>query len=209
VAWVAPIGNVPAPAAVRSRVSTLDPERWVDDHGEALLRFAHFRLRDPDAAAEAVQEALAAALEACDRYDGNASERTWLIAILKHKVVDEIRRRARAGPTADDLRPIEADLFEGGSWRRRPARWPSDPAASLQRREFWDAMEICLESLPERTAHAFALRELDGLDTTEICEILALTPTNLSTLLHRARLRLRECLTMRWFGRDAAGDAGD
>ncbi|MFG0283476.1 MAG: sigma-70 family RNA polymerase sigma factor [Phycisphaerales bacterium JB039] len=187
-------------------MTSLDPDRWVPDHGEALLRFAQVRLRDHDAACEAVQETLAAALGARDSFAGQASERTWLIAILKRKVVDEIRRRARTGPTSEDARQIEGDLFERGFWRRRPADWPADPGASMQQQEFWDALEACLAALPERTGQAFVLRELDGLDTAEICEILALTPTNLSTLLHRARLRLRECLSQRWFG-GAAGDA--
>ena len=187
-------------------MTALNPQRWVEAHGEALLRFAQLRLRDHDAACEAVQEALGAAWAARESFSGEAAERTWLIAILKRKVVDEIRRRARAGPTGSDLLAIEGELFESGFWRRRPAAWGADPARGLEQAEFWDALEACLAGLPERTGQAFVLREIDGLDTAAICEILALTPTNLSTLLHRARLRLRECLSQRWFG-GASGDA--
>lgn len=176
----------------------------MDLHGDALFRFAVARLGDRDLAEETVQETFLAALEARDRFTAASSERTWLIAILKHKVVDRIRRSAReerASDTAADDEAMTA-LFEGGYWRSRPSAWPRDPAATIENREFLEALTRCLAGLPQALGHALRLREADRMETTELCDILGITPTNLGTLLHRARARLRRCLDKTWFGRE-------
>jgi RNA polymerase sigma-70 factor (ECF subfamily) len=173
-----------------------DPATWVDRHGDALFRFAVTRLRDRELAEDVVQETFLAALKARDRFTGASSERTWLVAILKNKVVDRIRKAGRERPAqdiaADD--EITADLFERGYWRTRPRAWPRE----AESREFREALDGCLQSLPDRLGLAFRLREADGLETEEICNILDVTATNLATLLYRARARLRRCLETTW-----------
>ena len=185
----------------------LDPARWVDDHGDAMFRYALLRLRNVELAEDIVQETFAAALRAKDSFAGRSTERTWLIGILKRKVIDHFRRRWRevpatelaAGEQEDQL--IQSLFDEKGHWQKnRPQTW-SNPARALQEKEFYEVLKGCLDRLPGRLADAFTLREIENLDTPEICQILQVTPTNLWAMMHRARLRLRQCLETNWFNK--------
>lgn len=177
---------------------------WLSAHGDALYRYAFARVRDSAQAEDLVQETLLAALESQARFAGRAAERTWLIGILKHKLIDQLRRRNRE-PSLADLAGTDAEveaLFAAdGHWKTPPAAW-ANPAASLEQKEFWRVMSDCLAALPARQAQAFALSEFDGLAGEELCKLLGATATNVWVMLHRARLRLRECLESRWFGRE-------
>ena len=184
-----------APDDFRQQVEALRPY---------LLRFAALQLRDSAAAEDAVQEALLAALTNQDSYAGRANLRTWLTGILKHKIVDAIRRQARepllAPETEEDLEEFDGLFSRNGHWKERPAAW-GDPDGALVQAQFFRALEQCLERLPARTAQCFMLREHLGLETAEICKELAITPTNCWVMLYRARMTLRECLQQTWFGK--------
>lgn len=186
---------MPPPADFRAQIEALRPY---------LVRFASLQLRDAAAAEDAVQEALLAALAGEAGFAGRANLRTWLTGILKHKIVDIIRRQARepALPheAEDGLEEFDALFERNGHWAGRPAGW-GDPDGALEERQFFRALELCLERLPARTARAFMLREHLGLETAEICKELDITPTHCWVLLYRARMTLRECLQQTWFGR--------
>jgi RNA polymerase sigma-70 factor (TIGR02943 family) len=174
-----------------------DPARWVDEHGDYLYRLAFARTGRTDAAEDLVQDTLLAALRASHTYAGRSSERTWLSAILRNKVIDRLRRQGRA-PFVDDAAGTEA-LLEGlydrsGHWRSPPGAWGSDPAALLESREFWDAFEECRRALPDRFRDVLSLRLIDDVPAAEICQALDISASNLWTLLHRARVRLWQCL---------------
>jgi RNA polymerase sigma-70 factor (ECF subfamily) len=179
---------------------SLDPEAWVDRHGDALYRYASMRLLDPEVAAELVQETFLQAYRGRDRYRGRASERTWLVSILRHKLIDHLRRSGREEPNDPDELGDERIFDRAGRWLSMPGRWGADPAAELERREFWSCFETCLSRLPSNVADAFLLRELEDCGANDICEELEITPANLHTRLYRARLLLRDCLGRRWFG---------
>ncbi len=174
-----------------------DPCEWMSRYGDALYRYALSRLRRTHEAEEAVQETLLAALTRRGEFQGRSHPRTWLMGILKRKVVDRIRAAAREarGTDPDDL---DAWFNAKGKWRKSPRRW-DDPAASAERSEFWRVVRQCLAQLPERMAGAFTLRTLDDQAPTDVCRELALSPANLWVLLHRARLRLVRCLDLHWF----------
>jgi RNA polymerase sigma-70 factor (TIGR02943 family) len=181
------------------RQLVVDPEQWVDRHGDRLYRYALVRVRRPDVAADLVQETFVEAWRGRDGFAGRSAEATWLTGILRHKVLDHLRRTAAGAefPLGED----GAQSFtRRGLWRAYPAGWPGDPAGALERAEFWEAVRACLAGLPGHLADAFLLRELDEKGTEEICQVLDVTPTNLWARLHRARLRLRACLSRRWFG---------
>ena len=170
-----------------------------------LLRYALLQLRDPDLAEDVVQETLLAALEGRAQFSGKSSHKTWLTGILKHKIIDVIRRRSRELPLTSsdeewDADAIDALFKQDGHWQQFPATW-GNPEKSLEDRKFWEIFELCSQLMPARTARAFMLREVMELTTEEICKELAITPTNLWVMLHRARLSLRECLEIKWFGR--------
>jgi RNA polymerase sigma-70 factor (ECF subfamily) len=184
---------LPPPADFRSQVENLRPY---------LLRYATLQLRDTAAAEDAVQEALLAALAGEANFAARSNLRTWLTGILKHKVVDTIRRQSRERPTAAEAMADEFDgLFdETGHWAEAPDPW-EQPEGALAQKQFLAALEQCLRNLPERTAQAFMMREHLGLETGEICKELAVTPTHLWVMLYRARMTLRQCLEMNWFSK--------
>ncbi|NOZ02326.1 MAG: sigma-70 family RNA polymerase sigma factor [Deltaproteobacteria bacterium] len=180
----------------------LDPEGWVDRHGDCMYRFALARLRSPDLAENAVQEAMLAGFEAKDGFSGRSSERTWLIGILKRKIYDHFRKSYRERPIEDveAAREPTDDLFdEHGRWKVGPAKWGVATEAATHRAEFWKVLGDCLKGLPDRLSRVFTLREIDDLDTNEVCKVLSVTETNLWVMMHRARARLRRCMEANWF----------
>ena len=180
-----------------------EPECWVDRHGDVLYRYALLRLRSADRAADVVQETFVEALRARASFAGKSSERTWLIGILRHKIIDQVRRLARA-PGGSNGVPLDAALElefdQRGRWRTGPSAWNCDPSHSVEIREFWEVFGGCLAKLPKGIAEAFFMRELDGMTAAEIQEVLGISPANFWKRLHRARLLLRQCLESGWFG---------
>jgi RNA polymerase sigma-70 factor (ECF subfamily) len=181
---------------------TTDADKWVDEYGDYLYRYALARVRRPELAEDLVQETFLAALRGRARFKGAAAERTWLVGILKRKIIDALYRKNREQP-ASDLAPwdqwAERLFDERGGWRTPPGKWPADPGAALEREEFWAVFAACLRKLPERLAHAFTLRAVEEMDSREVCKALDISPTNLWVMLHRARLGLWRCLELNWF----------
>lgn len=184
------------PAEFREQIQALRPY---------LLRYAALQLRNADAAEDAVQETLVAALSAEASFEGRSNVRTWVTGILKHKCIDAIRRSSRESPLpGEDAESAASDfdaLFdEREHWHEHPKPW-ENPDGALHQKQFLQALEGCLMALPERTARVFMLREHLGLDNAEICTQLGLTATHCCVLLYRARMALRGCLDRSWFAR--------
>ncbi len=180
-----------------------------------LLKFARLQLRNEAWAEDAVSETLVAALAKPQAFSGKSALRTWLVGILKHKVVDSLRNNLRE-PNLADLRlgasdddSTEVDLidalgFQGdGHYQEAPADW-GNPERDLANRQFMAVMDACISQLPATQGRLFLMREWLELDAEEVCKTLSVTPTNLYVQLHRARLKLRECLQLNWFGQQVA-----
>ena len=187
-----------------------DPANWVDQYGDFLYRFALSRVKDSAIAEDLVQETFLAALKSRANFQGRSSAKTWLIAILKHKIVDHIRKRIRES-VSDKVESIsdafagdshEGDFKDNGKWLNRPAKWDVNPMEIYEQKEFMDILYICLAGLPDRQAEAFMMRELDGLDTEEICKALNISATNSWVMLYRARMWLRKCIDKKWLDDD-------
>jgi len=179
-----------------------EPEIWLEEHGSALYSFAFLHVRDRHRAEDLVQETLLAALKAYEGFEGKASIRTWLTGILKHKIMDEFRRQSREEPApnseegaweAAEQQRLDESFTAQGHWSQPPADWGS-PEQSVSDQQFWAIVERCLTALPSAMSRLFVLSELWEMDTKEVCKELAITPTNLWTTLHRARLGMRQCL---------------
>ena len=174
-----------------------------DVHRSYLLRVARLQLRNDELAEDVVQDTLVAALQGAAGFSGKSSVKTWLTGILKHKIVDAIRRKT-SGPeltTLDEecqIDDFDALFDETGHWENPPANW-GNPESDLERREFFDIMDLCLEKLPPNTARVFMMREVMELESDEICKELSITSTNLWVIMYRARVSLRECLEQNWF----------
>lgn len=195
-----------APPEARTEAQGSSEALQLEEHRPYLLRFALVQLRDRNAAEDAVQETLLAALQSSARFAGRSSVKTWLTGILKHKIVDHLRRQLRELPLE---RPEEADgdpdadvaeavFAPDGGWRELPRQWHA-PDRSFESSEFWKVFDACVQVMPQRSARVFVMRELLELSTEEICKELGISTTNCWVLLHRARLALRECLDTRWF----------
>ncbi|MGB7756119.1 MAG: sigma-70 family RNA polymerase sigma factor [Salinisphaera sp.] len=171
-------------------------EHWLQRHGDALYAFALARVFDRASAEDLVQETLLAALRQQHKFRADSSERTWLIGILKHKCIDEIRRRARSARTQEPYaEDVEAQLFRpDGRWREPPGPWADEPLQQVQRDAFIAALGHCLDSVPDAQRASFIMRELHDLDAAAASKQMGVTSNNLYVLLHRARLRLRRCL---------------
>jgi RNA polymerase sigma-70 factor (ECF subfamily) len=183
-----------------------DPAEWIDRYGDHLFRYAMLRLRDRSTAEDLVQETFLAALKNRASFSGNSSESTWLVGILKHKIIDHFRRHAREAPLKDDaLRELpDPSFFDGsGHWTTGPTAWGGNPADLYREKRFLDQFMKCLSGLSPNHANAFTLREIEGADTGEICKVLNVTETNLWVILHRARMLLRRCLEANWFEKGA------
>lgn len=171
----------------------------------ALLRFAMLQLRNSTYAEDAVQETLLAVLEKPASFSGKSSLRTYVIGILKFKIIDFLRAGNREAQLADFAGDDQSEddvvdhLFRADGHTVEVASAWGAPEATLQQQDFFKTLEICLEKLPPQTARVFMMREWLELSTEEICKDLALTTSNLWVLLYRARLRLRECLELHWF----------
>ncbi|MGH8821991.1 MAG: sigma-70 family RNA polymerase sigma factor [Rhodoferax sp.] len=181
-------------------------ENQLAEHRSYLLRFARLQLRNDAWAEDAVSETLLAALSSQQSFANKSQLKTWLVGILKHKVVDTLRQRSREvsyggdGDTADGSEELDALVFKNGDhFASLPADW-GDPEQNLSSRQFFQVLEACAEKLPAAMGRVFLMREWLELPSDEICKELKLTPTNLYVQLHRARLRLRECLELNWFG---------
>ena len=181
---------------------------WLDRHGNALYRYAVVRLRSSHAAEDVVQETQLAAVkqQASGRagFAGQSTERTWLIGILRHKIVDRIARDAKESPMDDPSASFEDYFDRKGKWRLKPAAWHGlggdDPHALLERAEFRGALVKCLEAIPRKLSRVFVLRVADGIDSAEIQKLTGISQTSLWTSLYRARLQLRHCLGAKGFG---------
>jgi RNA polymerase sigma-70 factor (ECF subfamily) len=169
-----------------------------------LMRYARLQLRNEAWAEDAVSETLLAALAKPLAFEARSQLKTWLVGILKHKIIDSMRQRQRevvldSGSDDDSTDPLELMAFKrDGHFAEKPADW-GNPEQDLNSRQFFVILEACTDKLPAVQGRLFLMREWLELSSEEICKELGLTPTNLYVQLHRARLRLRECLELNWF----------
>jgi RNA polymerase sigma-70 factor (ECF subfamily) len=193
-------------------VGLSDPARWVELYGDYLFRFALVRLRDPVKAEDMVQETFLAALKGGAGFAGRSAEKSWLAGIMKNKIYDYYRKASREVAFTDmefysdeeggHFVP-EGPARDGWIHDRGPLEWSSEPGASLDSQAFWKTFHECSSKLPKNIAAVFTLREVDGVESRDICAMLNISENNLWVMLHRARMALRRCLETNWFGKQA------
>lgn len=188
------------PSTYTEPAAVLDPADWVEQYGDALYRYAFSRLRDPEAAEEVVQQTFVSGLEHQQQFAGTGSQQGWLMGILKRKIIDAVRLRARAAPTEslDTADPLDRFFDRRGNWRRNVRETLLQPLDTVDRTEFWPVFEQCVDALPAKQASVFLLREMEELGSAEICKEMQISSSNLWVLLHRARVRLASCIKLRW-----------
>ena len=181
--------------------NAVDPERWVQSYRNSLFKYAIVRLRNADLVEEKIQETFLAALQSRKGFQGLASEKTWLISILKRKIYDHFRKisRDKQFKMTYPIEHLRYDVFDRNKIPVvRSRKWISDPSMVYEQKEFLKIFKHALSELPDRTAQAFILREVIELSSREICEFMNLSICNLYVMVHRARRRLRDDLQLKW-----------
>jgi len=174
----------------------------VDQFGDYLYRYAISRVRDSTIAEDLVQEVFLAAFQSRKNFQHRSSEKTWLTGILKHKIADSFRKKAKeqwVDNIESNINKLEKFFDQKGQWKIKPVNWNADPYKLYEQNEFMKVLFDCLAGLSERQAKAFILREVVGESTKEICKILDISATNSWVILYRARMHLRSCIEVNWF----------
>ncbi|WP_020167740.1 MULTISPECIES: sigma-70 family RNA polymerase sigma factor [Methylotenera] len=183
-------------------MTTSNVHDWLNQHGDFLYRFALARLRDPHLAEDVVQETFLAAIKS-PSFAGDSSPRTWLTGILKHKIIDVMRKNVREIVASDLMSDADASMDEffddTGHWIEGPQAWDM-PEDALEQKQFLRILQNCMDKLPAKLAALFMLRDVQETDNDEICKELNITATNAWVMLYRARMGIRKCLEINWLG---------
>jgi RNA polymerase sigma-70 factor (ECF subfamily) len=185
-------------------MSTAALDSTLSDLRPMLLKLARLQLRNDTWAEDVVSETLVAALEGATRFGGQSQVKTWVVGILKHKIVDQFRKNGREVSVDAEQEASTSENFDelfvaDGHFHNRPLPTWGDPEASLSRNQFLEILQACVDKLPAGLGRIFMMREWLEYETDEICKELAITSTNAFVMLYRARMRLRECLELNWF----------
>ncbi|MCE2612966.1 sigma-70 family RNA polymerase sigma factor [Flavobacteriaceae bacterium D16] len=180
----------------------LQPDTWVDAHADYLYNYAVSRVSDSEIAHDLVQETFLAGLGSAKNFKGTASERTWLVAILKRKVIDHYRKINSKKGKAEVRMHYSSQEDSEGNWLEERA---ADPLSTkehgvLENEELGQAIQECIAKLPAKQAKVFTLKTIEGQSTEDVCNELGINPSNLWVLIHRARTSLMACLDKNWFG---------
>lgn len=174
-----------------------DPKEWLEQHGDKLFSFALARVKDRTLAEDLVQETLLSAVAARDSFEGRSQVSTWLTSILKNKIIDYFRSKARRpeSTSVEDINELPlAGIGASGIWNVYVPNWGRSPEKKLEDQQFLAVVMNCISKLPERTASAFRLKFLEGLEAEDVCKALEISSSNFWVLLHRGRMALRECV---------------
>lgn len=180
---------------------TLNPEKWVKSYSDYMFNYTITRISNSELAKDLVQETFFAGLKSMKNFLGKASERTWLISILKRKIIDHYRKINSTKGKAEVRMNFYKDGENEGSWieERAPNTWGKDADKDIENEELKDTLEKCIDNLPEKYALVFKLKTIQGFETEEICKELDITSSNLWVIIHRARTQLRRCMEDNWF----------
>lgn len=185
---------------------TPDPEKWVNEYSDLLLKFAYTRVNNAELSKDLVQDTYFSALKNLESFRGEASEKNWLFLILKNKITDHYRKKASGSLNSEISSDSNYENFfdENGHWYKEtmPEEWniSYDSAAdSIDSKEFKKAFVNCKQKLPELQNLVFCLKYIDEEKSDEICMKLGITSSNYWIMIHRAKLHLRKCLEKNWF----------
>ncbi|MCX7547902.1 sigma-70 family RNA polymerase sigma factor [Xanthomarina sp. F1114] len=179
----------------------INPNTWIDKYSDYLFNFTISRVNDREKAKDLVQDTFFAGLKSMKNFKGEASERTWLISILKRKIIDHYRKINSIKGQAEIRVEFNSDEDDDGSWLEKRVADPDYKTAedNLVNDELGEAIYMCLSKLPKKQATVFRMKTIEGLETETICNDLNITPSNLWVIVHRARIAMAECMEKNWF----------
>lgn len=179
----------------------INPNKWIDLYSDYLFNYTITRVSDIEIAQDLVQDTFLAGLKSMKNFKGEASERTWLISILKRKIIDYYRKINSTKGKAEVRINYSTDSESEGDWLEERVADPFDKTAedTLQNSELGDAIHNCLGKLPQKQADVFKMKTILGYETEVICNELNITASNLWVIIHRARTAMADCLKENWF----------
>ena len=179
----------------------INPNKWIDLYSDYLFNYTITRVNDREVAQDLVQDTFFAGLKSMKNFKGEASERTWLISILKRKIIDHYRKINSNKGKAEVRMNFNFDGEDEGDWIEQRVADPFDKTAEnkLENEELGLAIHNCINKLPAKQAEVFKMKTLLGYDTETICNELGITASNLWVIIHRARTSLTACLEENWF----------
>ena len=179
----------------------LNPNSWVDQYADYLFNYAIGKVSDVEVAKDLVSETFLAGLKSAKNYKGDAAERTWLIAILKRKVIDYYRKSNSKKGKAEVRMSLGYPDETEGDWLEEKVADPNGNLGSdtIENEELGLALQLCIDRLPQKQSQVFTMKTIQGISTEEICNELGINPSNLWVMIHRARTALMECLNQKWF----------
>jgi RNA polymerase sigma-70 factor (ECF subfamily) len=178
----------------------VDAGQWVDLYSDYLFSYAVSRVYSKETAHDLVQDTFLSALKAYSSFEAKSSVRTWLVSILKNKIIDHYRKNARN--VEDQI--IDSPFRDGGDFSghwletRAPKGKQFDADTMVSHSEFMQVLTACLERLTPQAAAVFSLKVMEELESSEVCKEVGISSSNLWVILHRARLQMRECLETNW-----------
>lgn len=179
----------------------INPNKWIDLYSDYLFNYTITRVKDRETAQDLVQETFFAGLKSMKNFKGEASERTWLISILKRKIIDYYRKINSNKGKAEVRMNFSFDGENEGDWLEQRVADPFDKTAenNIENEELGLAIHNCISKLPTKQAEIFKMKTLLGYDTETICNELNITASNLWVIIHRARTALASCMEKNWF----------
>lgn len=179
----------------------LNTDKWIDNYADYLFNYAVVRVNDTDIAKDLVQDTFFAGLKSAKNFQGKSTERTWLVSILKRKVIDHYRKINSKKGQAEVRMNFYTDGENEGNWieERVPQNWDNQSEKDIENRELKSQLELCINGLPEKYALVFRMKTIQEFETEEICKELDITSSNLWVIIHRARTQLRKCMEDNWF----------
>jgi len=182
-------------------IHTLDPAKWIDNYSDYLFRYTIIRINDHEISKDLVQETFFSGLKSAKNFEGKATERTWLISILKRKIIDHYRKKNSKKGQAEVRMNFYNDGENEGDWieERVPQSWDSEVEKKIENKELQHQIDLCVDKLPKKYAMVFRMKTIQEVDTEVICKELGISSSNLWVIIHRARMQLRKCLEDNWF----------
>ena len=180
---------------------TLNTNKWIDNYADYLFNYAVSRVNDSDIAKDLVQDTFFAGLKSAKNFQGKSTERTWLVSILKRKVIDYYRKINSKKGQAEVRMNFYDNGENEGNWieERVPQSWDNKSEKNIENEELRVQIDSCIDNLPEKYAMVFRMKTIQGFETEEICKELEITASNLWVIIHRARTQLRKCMEDNWF----------
>ncbi len=198
---------IPTSPSYEGNNAALKPELWISAHGDYLYSYCILRVENVQVAEDLIQDVFLSAWNAKDTFRGGSSERTWLVSILKNKIIDHYRKRKPAAESLSDVETADERLYgrffsvSDGHWLREsvPGEWGDGADDEVNRNEFARVLQMCISKMPESLIPIFVAKYLDDEDAQTICKVHGISSSNYWVILHRAKLLIRACLEKNWF----------